>query len=57
MTHSLRFPGQGDARGDAKVPSLLYYDNGGTVRAAGAEVLAESTIETALQEGWTKAEW
>jgi len=53
----LRFPAQGQGSGDAKVPSLLYYDNSGNVRAAGAEVLTESVIETALTEGWTKAEW
>ncbi|KAN0094933.1 hypothetical protein V8E55_003220 [Tylopilus felleus] len=43
--------------GDAKVPSLLYYDKNGNVRAAGAEVLTESVIETALHEEWTRAEW
>ena len=43
--------------GDAKVPSLLFYDKSGEVRAAGAEVLTESVIETAMMEGWTKAEW
>lgn len=39
------------------LPSQLYYDRSGNVRAAGAEVLTESIIETALREGWTKAEW
>ena len=53
------FPAQELVRvwGDGKVPSLLYYDNGGKLRAAGAEVLAESVIERALDEGWTRAEW
>ena len=52
-----RFPGQAQVNGDAKVPSLLYYDKSGNVRAAGAEVLTESVNEDALTEGWTKAEW
>ena len=53
----VRFPGQPLGGGDAKVPSILYYDRGGNFRAAGALVLDESVIETALTEGWTKAEW
>jgi len=52
-----RFPALKQVGGDVKVPSLLYYDNSGNVRAAGAEVLTESVIEAALTEGWTKAEW
>ncbi|KAI9572586.1 hypothetical protein HD554DRAFT_2202484 [Boletus coccyginus] len=52
-----RFPAQGQGSRDAKVPSLLYYDRNGNVRAAGAEVLTESVIESALTEEWTKAEW
>ncbi|KAI9572596.1 hypothetical protein HD554DRAFT_2014396 [Boletus coccyginus] len=41
---------------EAKVPSLLYYDKSGNVRAAGAEVLTESVVKAALTEGWTRAE-
>ncbi|KAF8545913.1 hypothetical protein OG21DRAFT_1502123 [Imleria badia] len=52
-----RFPGQAVVGGDAKVPSLLYYDKTGNVRAAGAETLSESMLEAALTEEWTKAEW
>ena len=52
-----RFPAQALVHGDAKVPSLLYYDKTGNVRAAGAEVLTESVLEAALTEEWTKAEW
>ena len=51
-----RFPAQALVNGDAKVPSLLYYDKTGNVRAAGAEVLTESVLEAALTEEWTKAE-
>ena len=39
------------------MPSLLYYDKTGTLRAAGAEVLAQDVIETAQIQGWTKDEW
>ncbi|KAF8555315.1 hypothetical protein OG21DRAFT_1483977 [Imleria badia] len=52
-----RFPSQAAVGGEAKVPSLLYYDKAGNLRAAGAEVLAENMLEAALTEGWTKAEW
>jgi hypothetical protein len=52
-----RFPAQPPTGGDAKVPSLLYYDSTGNVRAAGAEVLTESVLEDALNNEWTKAEW
>ena len=57
LDNSLRFPGQPQVGGAAKVPSLLFYDKSGKVRAAGAEVLTESVIETAMMEEWTKAEW
>ena len=45
-----RFPSQGVAHTDAKVPSVLYYDKTGAVRAAGTEVLAQDVIERALTE-------
>ncbi|KAN0086241.1 hypothetical protein V8E55_007375 [Tylopilus felleus] len=51
-----RFPAQGVARAEARVPSLLYYDQSGAVRAAGAEALTQDIIQTAKSEGWMKAE-
>ena len=39
------------------MPSLLYYDQDGNVKAAGAEALAEHITQTANTEGWTRAEW
>ena len=54
---ALRFPMMALVNGDAKVPSLLYYDKSGNVRAAGAEVLNEDVIVAALTEEWTRAEW
>ncbi|KAF8549070.1 hypothetical protein OG21DRAFT_1515573 [Imleria badia] len=52
-----RFPGQAAVGGDAKVPSLLYYDRTGNIKAAGAEVLTEGVLEAALTEEWTRVEW
>jgi hypothetical protein len=52
-----RFPAQTQTGGDAKIPSVLYYDKTGNIRAAGAEVLTESVLEDALNNEWTKAEW
>lgn len=52
-----RFPGQEHTAGSSKVPSILCYDNEGTVRAAGAEVNIAENVENAEDEGWMKAEW
>jgi hypothetical protein len=54
----LRFPGHDQTRlGDSKIPTVIYYDRRGAVRAVGAEAHREGISETALDEGWTKAEW
>ena len=42
--------------GDSKMPSILYYNQDGELRAIGAEALQESVIEQA-EEGWAKLEW
>ncbi|KAG2129635.1 hypothetical protein DEU56DRAFT_741267 [Suillus clintonianus] len=52
-----RYPGQEHIGGDSKVPSILYYDLQGNVRAVGAEALQEYIIEQAENEGWVKLEW
>ena len=52
-----RYPGYGRGQGDAKIPSLLYYDKNGDVKAAGAVALAQMTTEVPHVEGWTLAEW
>jgi len=54
---STSYPAQERVGGDAKIPSLLYYDRMGFVRAVGAEVLQENNIETAGDEGRVKVEW
>jgi molecular chaperone DnaK (HSP70) len=54
---SFRFPAQDHVGGDSKIPSILYYDQDGDLRAVGAEALQESVIEQAEDEGWAKLEW
>jgi hypothetical protein len=43
--------------GDLKIPSVIYYDAQGTVRAAGAEATLPHTLIMAHREAWTKVEW
>ncbi|KAF5354269.1 hypothetical protein D9756_006964 [Leucocoprinus leucothites] len=52
-----RFPSRAKVGGDAKVPTVVYYDSDGTPRALGAETEREE-IETLAEESqWAKAEW
>ncbi|KAK0448968.1 uncharacterized protein EV420DRAFT_1750858 [Desarmillaria tabescens] len=48
-----RFPFQ-DAGSDAKIPTIMYYDAFGNLRAVGAETQHPSVEEAALAEGWMK---
>ncbi|KZP20068.1 hypothetical protein FIBSPDRAFT_932499 [Athelia psychrophila] len=52
-----RFPAQENVGGDSKIPSIIYYDRQGKVRAVGAEALQESIIEQAEDDDWVKLEW
>lgn len=52
-----RFPSQERVGGDSKIPTIMYYDQDGQVRAVGAEAMREGLLETAEDENWTKAEW
>ncbi|GLB37967.1 putative ATP binding [Lyophyllum shimeji] len=52
-----RFPAQEQVGGDSKIPTIIYYDQYGVVRAAGAEALKEGLEDMIEDEGWTKAEW
>ncbi|KAF8431023.1 hypothetical protein L210DRAFT_3561370 [Boletus edulis BED1] len=52
-----RFPGQADGHGSAKVPSILYYDTSGNVKAVGYEALSRNTMDDAEEHAWEKAEW
>ncbi|KAI0749353.1 hypothetical protein C8Q80DRAFT_1100423 [Daedaleopsis nitida] len=51
-----RFPGQEHVAGNSKIPSIMYYDRHGEVKAAGAEAENASTVALAEDEGWMKAE-
>ena len=52
-----RYPAQEHVGGDNKIPSILYYDRQGDVKAVGAEALQQHIIEQAEEEGWVKLEW
>ena len=51
-----RFPGQEHVAGNSKIPSIMYYDQNGELKAAGAEAENASTVAIAEDEGWVKAE-
>ena len=51
-----RFPAH-DHGGASKIPTIIYYDLGGNVRAVGAEAMREGIYEIAEDENWVKAEW
>ena len=52
-----RFPAQEHVSGSSKIPTVLYYDKNGAVRAVGAETLTEGIFEMAEEGGWIKVEW
>lgn len=54
-----RFPCQSRSGGDAKIPTIIYYDKHGVVRAAGAQALEfeENLHEMDETEKFYKAEW
>ena len=43
--------------GDSKIPTIIYYDQKGQVRAVGAEAIREGIEEEAEDGKWFKAEW
>jgi hypothetical protein len=53
----VRFPAQEKVGGDSKIPTILYYDQMGNIRAAGAEAMQEGLLDLIEDEGWVKAEW
>jgi len=52
-----RFPAQEIIAGASKVPSVIYYDKSGRVKAIGAEAMKDGVQLTAMESGWYKAEW
>ncbi|PPR01379.1 hypothetical protein CVT24_006217 [Panaeolus cyanescens] len=57
ITPVTRFPAQEYVSGTSKIPTLVYYDRTGKVRAVGAEAMREGIYEVAEEEKWVKAEW
>ena len=51
-----RFPGQEHVAGNSKIPSILYYDKHGQLKAAGAEADNAQVQAQAEDDGWTKVE-
>ncbi|KAF4615512.1 hypothetical protein D9613_003352 [Agrocybe pediades] len=52
-----RFPANEHISGASKIPTIIYYDAQGKVRAVGAEATCEGILEQAEDGNWTKAEW
>ncbi|KAF9478436.1 hypothetical protein BDN70DRAFT_933388 [Pholiota conissans] len=52
-----RFPAHEQINGASKIPTVIYYDRSGNVKAVGAEAMAEGMHEQAVDEQWVKAEW
>jgi len=52
-----RFPAHEHISGASKIPTIIYYDRAGEVRAVGAEAMQEGIYEIAEDENWVKAEW
>ncbi|KAF4620562.1 hypothetical protein D9613_001104 [Agrocybe pediades] len=52
-----RYPAQEHVGGDSKIPTIIYYDRQGAVRAVGAEAMRDGIEEQAEDEEWVKAEW
>ncbi|KAH9946441.1 hypothetical protein B0H21DRAFT_693711 [Amylocystis lapponica] len=52
-----RYPGQENAAGDSKIPSVLWYDRDGTVRAVGQEAKLPAMELVAEDEEMIFVEW
>ncbi|SJL14073.1 uncharacterized protein ARMOST_17528 [Armillaria ostoyae] len=49
-----RFPSHEHVGREAKIPTIIFYDREGNVRAVGAEALKQNIVEQAEEEGWVK---
>jgi hypothetical protein len=54
--HLFSFPGQEHVGGSYKIPTTMYYDQKGKVKAGGAETEGSAMVDLAEDYGWTKAE-
>jgi hypothetical protein len=50
------FPGQEHVVGSYKIPTMMYYDQEGNMKAGGAEAEGNAMMDLAEDYGWTKAE-
>ncbi|KAJ2929974.1 hypothetical protein H1R20_g7094, partial [Candolleomyces eurysporus] len=51
-----RFPAHEQVNSGSKIPSIIYYNEDGRVKAVGAEAMQQEIIDIAKEEGWEKAE-
>jgi hypothetical protein len=51
-----RFPGQDSYSGDTKIPSVIWYDRDGDVKAVGAEATQDEIQREAYDNSWCLAE-
>ena len=56
-SYGCRFPAHEHISGASKIPTVIYYDRSGKVRAVGAEAMKDGIVEVAEDENWVKAEW
>jgi hypothetical protein len=56
-TFLLQIPGQTRIGGNAKIPTVIYYNQDGAVCAIGAETEREGIEAIAEESNWIKAEW
>jgi hypothetical protein len=52
----LQWPGQQAQRGEAKIPTVVWYDQDGTAQAFGAEALSTRIMNQAEDDGWDLVE-
>ena len=52
----LSFPGQEHVVGSYKIPTIMFYDQEGNMKAGGAETEGSAMEDLAEDYGWTKAE-
>lgn len=51
-----RYPSLEGTGGNAKIPTVICYDQNGKVRAAGAEAMSENINDKIEEEGWVRCE-
>jgi len=51
-----KFPGQ-TAMGSSKIPTVMFYDQAGNMKCAGAETTLPENVSDADEENWIKVEW